>query len=341
MNRWPFFLSLVIVFLVVKLEQHFSLFFDPEISSEMGFPLTIVVIIWFMFFKRALDIFDKWWKGLICSLLPVMIGCCLEFFVSYNRFVDRVFTVFFVIFFLFLVFKGGKSGKFVWERKIVFKRLGVLALTFGIFAFLRFSYASELFGGSQSYPTLGFGDGVLVSKLVRFHALDRGDLVVPGKYGEYERNALRIIGLPNEEIKLDGQKIYINGKLFDDKFAFYSPYLEPIDFQETVRLDKDSYFLMGDNRYFDKGGKIFARKKDSEEREWRAITPKNRIYLVVKRNKLYGKVVAVHYESHKEYNKQHPEEQVQRKFRSYAFAGRNKKFGFNPRPFEEKLFGKP
>lgn len=55
----------------------------------------------------------------------------------------------------------------------------------------------------------------------------------------------RIIALPNEEIAIKGKKVFINGHLLEESYAFFSG--EPID-DYTFKLKSDEYFIMGDNR---------------------------------------------------------------------------------------------
>lgn len=59
-------------------------------------------------------------------------------------------------------------------------------------------------------------------------SLEQGDIVFIKNNNILE--PLRILGLPNEEIKLNYNNIYINKTLYQDKFAFYSKNLKPINF---------------------------------------------------------------------------------------------------------------
>ena len=76
--------------------------------------------------------------------------------------------------------------------------------------------------------------GYRTSKLKRF------DIVVIDNGKDYLIK--RVIGLPNEEIEYKDNKLYIDGKLVKDKYGNGNTK----DFK--IKVEKDSYFVMGDNR---------------------------------------------------------------------------------------------
>ena len=78
--------------------------------------------------------------------------------------------------------------------------------------------------------------------------IKRGDIVsVKGHNSELGdfHYLKRIIALPNEEIAIKGKKVFINGHLLEEPYAFFIR--EPID-DYTFKLKADEYFIMGDNR---------------------------------------------------------------------------------------------
>ncbi len=84
----------------------------------------------------------------------------------------------------------------------------------------------------------------------RARAIERGDVVVfrappdPTKY--YVK---RIIGLPGETVKINGQKITIINTTHPDGFILDEPYITHTssDYLE-IKVPADRYFVMGDNR---------------------------------------------------------------------------------------------
>jgi signal peptidase I len=107
--------------------------------------------------------------------------------------------------------------------------------------------------------TLLIGDRVLVDRISwRFSQPKRGDIVVFHPPFDGPVLIKRIIGLPGDEISLNGGFVYINGKRLDE------PYVRRVDgrqepsepfsnglpwsLQEPYKVPAGSYFVMGDNR---------------------------------------------------------------------------------------------
>lgn len=114
-----------------------------------------------------------------------------------------------------------------------------------VVCYLFFFQVSEVHGAS-SYPTLQENDRLIVDKIsYRFANPQRGDFVVI--YSPYDRNidfVKRIIGLPNEEIKISNCKVFINNEILDESTYFTGCTTGNID----LLIPNDYYFVMGDNR---------------------------------------------------------------------------------------------
>lgn len=353
-NRWKFIFYIFLFWIFSGLYTNFGMFFDLHGITAFYVICAEILIVLLIVFKRLFDIFDKLWKSVIFALFFVLLLIVIFILsistVTYdlngiatsNKIVLLLYPLYSSILVLFLSLKNGKNSKFFnFEWKIILKRITLLIFIFCIYQFLTLSFNTILPQVDyRMYPSLELHDKLLVSKITKITSLNREDIVCVKKKDGLP-NPLRIIGLPNEEIKLDRDKIYINEELYSDEFAFYSKNLKPINYKETLRLNNNSYFLMGDNRLYDKKGKIFAKDKNGNM-SWKPISAHfdNEIYMIIQRDELFGKVIGVHYDNFKVNNK-YSDKKVSRKNISYKFAFMNKKFGFNPSSVFENIFGTP
>lgn len=96
-------------------------------------------------------------------------------------------------------------------------------------------------------PTLVPGDVLLMRiDAYRHSKPDRGDLIIfHDKTHDGELLVKRVIGLPNEDLFIQGGIVWVNGRLLEE------PYTEtPFISREhgNVKLKADQYWVMGDNR---------------------------------------------------------------------------------------------
>jgi signal peptidase I len=109
--------------------------------------------------------------------------------------------------------------------------------------------------GISMEPTFHDGDYLIVDEIsYRFRAPERGEVIV----FSYPKNPSqkfikRIVGLPGEEIELQDNEIIVKGKDGKETILNESSYLTYPKtkewFQhEKIRLQKDEYFVLGDNR---------------------------------------------------------------------------------------------
>lgn len=94
-------------------------------------------------------------------------------------------------------------------------------------------------------PTLQPGELLLVNKLAyKIGNPQHGDVIVfhyPGNPAEdYIK---RLIGLPGDEVKVEGGMVYVNGQPLDE------PYISaPPSYRGTWEVPENSFFVLGDNR---------------------------------------------------------------------------------------------
>ncbi|MCR8845947.1 signal peptidase I [Paenibacillus sp. SC116] len=141
-----------------------------------------------------------------------------------------------------------KNQVWEWAKAILFAAV--------IFFVLRSFIASpSIVDGYSMEPRLYTGERVMVNKLLyQFTEPKRGEIIIfQSKRGpDYIK---RVIALPGEKVRVEGDQVYINGKLFDE------PYLKEaieqankagtpynfIDFAEQT-VPENTLFVMGDNR---------------------------------------------------------------------------------------------
>ena len=111
--------------------------------------------------------------------------------------------------------------------------------------------------------TLLDGDIMLLDKVTyRFSDIKRFDIVVI----DYEDDLIikRVIGLPGDEVEYSDNKLYINGKSYEEDYL--STGTTTPSFKTTYVVPEDSYFVLGDNRKVSKDSREigFVSRKNIE-----------------------------------------------------------------------------
>lgn len=112
-------------------------------------------------------------------------------------------------------------------------------------------------------PTILPGDRILVAKLwCEPTRLRRNDIVVFRSEGPRSPlYAMRLVGLPGDQIEIADEKVLVNGKEWPDAHAFIDPDLP--SYPELSRygpelVPHDSFFVLGDNRRLSKDSRIIG-----------------------------------------------------------------------------------
>ena len=126
----------------------------------------------------------------------------------------------------------------------------------------RFLITIFIVDGESMEPNLHDKEAVLL-QINSYNNSDpiRGDVVVVRYPGDPDNKKYvkRVIGLPGETIELKNGKVYVDGKLVDEKYLSYSVKSEPSKVDLTTwRLSATEYFLMGDNRPFSNDSRYFG-----------------------------------------------------------------------------------
>lgn len=131
--------------------------------------------------------------------------------------------------------------------------------------------------GSSMMPTLSDGDQLIVQQLsYYFHDPERFDVIVFPISTE-DNYIKRVIGLPGETVQIIDGQVYINGNLLTDDRYGSERIQDPGNAADTIYLQADEYFVLGDNRNasvdsrFSEVGVI--KRKDIKAKAWLRFYP--------------------------------------------------------------------
>jgi len=153
----------------------------------------------------------------------------------------------------------------------MWKRLAIACVVLPIVVFLTMQYAPVLLvkvvGHSMDY-TLYNGQYALAVRR-QYTDIQRGDIIigtVQVKRSWIEDDPVedatitisiikRVVGLPNEQIRIAKGRVYVNGQLLEE------PYVEKQDgwtYTPTITLGADQYYVLGDNRIESLDSRVFG-----------------------------------------------------------------------------------
>ncbi len=139
---------------------------------------------------------------------------------------------------------------FIWEI------IKIVTLALLIVAPIRyFIFQPFLVHGQSMEPNFGQNDYLLVDRIsYRFRDPQRGEVIVfrpPQNF--FHHHIKRIIGLPGERIKIENGQIIISKQDLVPKILNENDYLPhhlTTHGRIEIQLNKDEYFVLGDNRNF-------------------------------------------------------------------------------------------
>ncbi|PSB02052.1 signal peptidase I [Merismopedia glauca] len=139
-----------------------------------------------------------------------------------------------------------------WQK--IQENLQIIGIALLLALVIRTFIAEPRFIPSDSmFPTLQVGDRLVVEKIsYHFHPPERGDIVVfdPPEtlqiqgYAKDQAFIKRVIGLPGEELKITGGKVYLNNQPLSETYI-----AEPPKYTLAPQIvPPGKVFVMGDNR---------------------------------------------------------------------------------------------
>lgn len=159
----------------------------------------------------------------------------------------------------------------------MFKRLGaffldvseVIVFAIGIFFFVYLLIMRpHKIDGESMMPNYKDAEYLLTEKVTYyFNDPKRGDVVVlrpPLAVSEGDEFIKRIIGLPGENVRVSGGKVYINDRMLDETYipdSFITNEGTFLSNDINYKIPDDKYFVMGDNR-----------EHSSDSRYWGPVT---------------------------------------------------------------------
>ncbi len=118
----------------------------------------------------------------------------------------------------------------------------------GVLAFFIITFVAQSFvvDGRSMEPSLSHGERLFINKFIyRFREPVRGEVIVfdPGE-AVGKQYIKRIVGLPGEELKIKGGKVFVDGHQLVEEYT-----MEPVrgDFG-PYEIPESHYFVLGDNR---------------------------------------------------------------------------------------------
>lgn len=157
------------------------------------------------------------------------------------------------------------KNRWLHSEYIMFAMRMVAILMITLFVLTTFVFRTIYIDGSSMEPTLHHGEMGVANRLMKEQDLKRFDVIVMNTESE-GYVVKRIVGLPNETIAYQDEKLLINGEWYDESFLD-KDYIalhtmnNQIPFTQDfgpITLKDDEYFVVGDNRMNSKDSRVLG-----------------------------------------------------------------------------------
>src|ERR1700747_2310324 len=143
----------------------------------------------------------------------------------------------------------------VWLRDLI------ISLTISAFIII-FLYQPVKVEGTSMMPSLDDQERIFVNKFVyRWEPIERGDIVVFRYPRDPSKSYIkRVIGVPGDEIRIDGGQVYVNGRAVDEDYV-PPAYADEGSYAEIL-VPPHAYFMLGDHRSMSNDSRDFGPVKE-------------------------------------------------------------------------------
>jgi signal peptidase I len=113
--------------------------------------------------------------------------------------------------------------------------------------------------GNSMFPTLAHAQEVLATNSAQARSrLCRGDVVVVRHPAWADQAYIkRIVGLPDEDLRLDGGRVYLGGQLLEERYLDAGT-RQRVEYDREWWLGPDEHFVLGDNRSDSQDSRAFG-----------------------------------------------------------------------------------